>query len=213
MSNLYLDWLDEQRRLVFTDLVQFAPDGTLGGGTALALQLRHRKSFDFDIFLTTEVPSTLLPKISRFYGTEHLKLLNDSREELSCLVNNEVKITYLCYPFLPLHPKVFSPSLPLFHLKDIATDKAYTIGRRPAYRDYVDLYFILKKGLVALPDLIKDAEKRFQGAFNEKLFLQQLVYLDDLKEFAVTFLNESITPEEIGSFFTRFTEGYLARRR
>lgn len=209
MSKLYLDWLDKTRRQVFTDFPHFVSNGALGGGTALALQLNHRKSFDFDVFLTTEVPSTLFPKISRFYGIRRLKLLNDSREELSFLIDSAVKVTCLYYPFPPLYPKVLSSSIPLFNVKDLGTDKVYTIGRRPAYRDYVDLYFLLKKRIAALPRLIKDAEKRFGGGFNEKLFLEQLVYLDDLKDFAVTFLGKSVRPEAVKFYFTKLTKEYL----
>ena len=32
-------------------------------------------------------------------------------------------------------------SMDLMDIKDIATNKAYTIGRRPKWRDYVDIYF------------------------------------------------------------------------
>ena len=50
MTKLYLDILDEPRQQVFARLTLFTPQWTLGGGTALALQIGHRKSYDFDLF-------------------------------------------------------------------------------------------------------------------------------------------------------------------
>ena len=51
MTKLYLDVLDEPRRKVFERLSVFTRlGGVLAGGTAMALQLNHRRSDDFDIF-------------------------------------------------------------------------------------------------------------------------------------------------------------------
>ena len=36
--------------------------------------------------------------------------------------------------------------MPLFNIYDLASNKAYSMGHRPAWRDYVDIFFILKKG-------------------------------------------------------------------
>lgn len=46
----YLDQLDPARQDVFKKLVRFANEFTLGGGTAIMLQLGHRLSYDFDCF-------------------------------------------------------------------------------------------------------------------------------------------------------------------
>ena len=42
-------------KLIFEKLVKFKKPGYLAGGTALALQLGHRVSYDFDIFCGKEV--------------------------------------------------------------------------------------------------------------------------------------------------------------
>ena len=46
--------------------------------------------------------------------------------------------------------KVKTSSLPLFDKRDIAADKAYTVGRRPAWRDYVDFFSCLKAAMFLL---------------------------------------------------------------
>ena len=50
MSKIFLEILDPERQKVFTRLTAFCDDGYLAGGTALALQLGHRVSIDFDVF-------------------------------------------------------------------------------------------------------------------------------------------------------------------
>jgi hypothetical protein len=46
-------------------------------------------------------------------------------------------------------------------VREIAATKAYTIGRRGAYKDYIDLYFILSEQHATLTDIIDVAEKKF----------------------------------------------------
>lgn len=48
MSSIHLEILDKDRQKVFKKLRVFKQKAILGGGTALALQLNHRVSFDFD---------------------------------------------------------------------------------------------------------------------------------------------------------------------
>ncbi len=61
MSKLFLDTLDPSRKAVFAKLNKFSRLGVLGGGTAIALQINHRRSFDFDIFLKAPIKPQLLP--------------------------------------------------------------------------------------------------------------------------------------------------------
>lgn len=95
-----------------------------------------------------------------------------------------------------------SDSIILSSFKDIASDKAYAIGRRPEYRDYVDLFIILKNGF-NLRQIILDAKEKFKGEFSEKLFLSQLVFFEDLKDLTVEFIKEKYSADEIKNFFKR----------
>ena len=51
MLSIHLELLDKERRKVFEKLSAFSQTAVLGGGTALSLQIAHRLSFDFDLFL------------------------------------------------------------------------------------------------------------------------------------------------------------------
>jgi hypothetical protein len=55
MSSIHLELLDKEGRKTFEGLKIFREEGCLAGGTALSLQIKHRYSYDFDIFLEREV--------------------------------------------------------------------------------------------------------------------------------------------------------------
>jgi hypothetical protein len=56
---------------------------------------------------------------------------------------DDVKFTFLKYPSPTFNPFVIYEQVPLLSVRQIAATKAYTIGRRGAYKDYIELYFIL----------------------------------------------------------------------
>lgn len=57
--------------------------------------------------------------------------------------------------------------------------KAFTIDERAKWKDYVDLYFIIKD-FFHIQKIINNAYSIFQDRFNEKLFREQLTYFDDI---------------------------------
>jgi len=62
----------------------------------------------------------------------------------------------------------------------VAITKAYALNRRNSWRDYVDLYFVIRDKHASLKQIIAAAGKVYDGAFSEKLFLAQLLYTDDI---------------------------------
>ncbi|PIZ05445.1 MAG: hypothetical protein COY57_07255, partial [Flavobacteriales bacterium CG_4_10_14_0_8_um_filter_32_5] len=103
----------------------------------------HRYSYDFDIFTQQRIASQRLNQIINIFG-KNIKRIVDQPSELSFLTKEKIKISLIYFPFPPLYPMIKTPSLALLNLKDLAANKAYTIGRRGEYRDYVDLFFLLK---------------------------------------------------------------------
>ena len=120
--------------------------------------------------------------------------------ELTVLVD-DVKITLLKYPFPTFDPFMIYEQVPLLSVREIAATKAYTIGRRGAYKDYIDLYFILSEQHATLIDIIDVAEKKFGFEFNSRLFLEQIVFLDDVEDTDIQFLKTAVTPSELLNFF------------
>lgn len=80
--------------------------------------------------------------------------------------------------------------------------KAYALGRRSKWKDYVDLIFMLRDHST-LPDLIVCTKTLFRGAFNSRQFLEQLCYLDDVDMTEqVEFTGEGIPETAIKEWLT-----------
>ena len=198
--NLHYEILNKNQKKTLESLKDFSKYGVLGGGTALALQLCHRKSFDLDIFTSKPISKKFLYKVKNYY--KHIEIITDTGDELSFICPFNVKISFIFYPFQNFYKPIKTPYLNISSWKDIALDKAHTIGRRGEWRDYVDLYFAIKKGL-SFKNIIKAAKKKFGDAFSEKLFLSQLCYYGDIKDFSAEFLKEKPTKTEIQNFFEK----------
>lgn len=179
-------------------------DFYLAGGTALALQIGHRVSVDFDLFSGFAIPPALLPKVKRVFEASSIRTVINNPKELTVLVD-DVKVTFLSYPFPVVAPLVSTDGVRLLSVKEIATTKAYSIGRRGTYKDYVDLYFILKDQYTTLEELISMAERKFDGEFNSRLFaeqlLEQLLFMDDIGDHKIEFLGTQVGPSDVLSFF------------
>lgn len=198
MLSIHLELLDKERRKVFENLRVFSEMAVLGGGTALALQIAHRLSFDFDLFLDRQLERKDFLKLKKAFKLVKVEI--NTPEQLTVITDNNVDITLLYYPYRPVFPKVITPSLPLYAVEDIAANKAYTVGRRAAWRDYVDLFFVLKQKIVDIFELVKLGEKKFGVEFNPKLFLEQLIYFEDIEISKISFVKEEPSVLEIQDF-------------
>jgi len=202
MSKVSLNVLSKTEKDVLFDLKDFFKvNGMLSGGTALMLQLPFRKSYYFDLFFPYKIPDNFLRKVSKIFNS-NIKVLINNIDELTFIASGQIKISFIYFPFKRKYRPVLSDSIVLSSFKDIASDKAYAIGRRPEYRDYVDLFIVLKNDF-NLRQTILDAKEKFKGEFSEKLFLSQLVYFEDLKDFTVEFIKEEYNTDEIKDFLKR----------
>ena len=86
-------------------------------------------------------------------------------------------------------------TISLFHLDDLVASKAYTIGRRNTWRDYVDLFFILKR--LPLTELLAALSKKLPS-LDQNLVLKALVSFDDVTLEPIDFIQgNEVTLDEI----------------
>ena len=213
MSKIYPEILDSKRLAIFKKVGKIQKDSYLLGGTALALQIRHRKSIDFDLALNQPIKKALLRKVTEAFPDYNISVSIDQPSELTFFLDKEVKVTFLHYPFVHLHPFVKNKYMNLLSLPDLASTKAQTIGRRGEWKDYVDLYFLLTKAKLDIGEIIKDAKKRFSGEFSDKLFLEQLVYWDDITDFDIDFIGDNISKSEIQNYLSKLVKRMLTHPR
>lgn len=148
----------------------------LVGGTAIALYLGHRESIDFDMASLENINSSAIRNIFAKSGKIEMAMI-DSKDEYSILFK-ELRLTFFYYPF-PIKFKKSEMLVPMPDLITLAAMKAYALGRRAKWKDYVDLYFIIKKYNSVNP-IINKAKAIFKNEFNEKNFLSQLSYFNDI---------------------------------
>lgn len=208
MSKIHLDVLTKPEQDVFAQLLSFRKDGYLAGGTALALQIQHRRSYDFDIFVAKPVGAIFRKRVKQIFGKVDFYV--DTSEQISFRTKENIAVTFVTYYYQTLFPQTRTESVNLANVADIACDKAHTVGRRAIWRDYVDLFILLKRGIVTIEYLCEMAEKKFGGAFNEALFLEQLCYFKDVAQTPTEFLKESYTPLQIQKFLEKEVRAYLA---
>ena len=212
ISHLHLDILDNTRQQIFEKLPVHTKNYYLSGGTGLALQLGHRISHDFDFFSPEPVSCTLLEQFSREIRIQSVAI--DTGDELTMFTAQNVKITFLHYPFPLVHELIqLENGIQVASIDEIAAQKAYTIGRRGEYRDYFDVHAILTRTPITLSTIIRDSERKYGTLFNSKLFLEQLVYFTDLHDTSIIPVSDERIPkpEQIKTFFEQEVKKYLAR--
>lgn len=121
------------------------------GGTALsAFYLQHRYSEDLDFFSEEEFDNqaifTLVSEwskkhnftfTSRFAQVVYIFMLKFNKTEL--------KVDFARYPYKRLEKGLTIDNLEIDSLLDIAVNKLLTITQRTDVKDFVDLYFLLRK--------------------------------------------------------------------
>lgn len=149
----------------------------LVGGTAVALQIGHRRSIDFDLFSHKEFKNNNIKKQVMRVADITKTLVSKSGE--FTFFSNKVKVTFYNYPYEIEYKKKFNEVIKIPDLLTLAAMKAFALGQRAKWKDYADLYFIMKD-YFTFEEISKKGSKIFGPEFNEKLFRIQLSYFDDV---------------------------------
>ena len=155
----------------------FNKDFRLVGGTAIALHIGHRRSIDFDLFSYKPFKNIALRKKIKTFSKIDQEIVNRSGE--FTFLCGEVKFTFYNYPFDLEYRESFENIVKIPDLLTLGAMKAHALAGRAKWKDYVDLYFILKD-FYNWPEITYKAKELFQGEFNEKLFRIQLTYFEDI---------------------------------
>ncbi len=158
-------------------LEKFSEGFGLVGGTAIAFYLGHRRSVDFDLFSGKGLNNqAILRKISRNFKID--RVVVNKLDELT-IVAKGVKITFFNYPYKIVYLNEAANKIKMPDLLTLAAMKAFALGERSKWKDYIDLYFIIKDHF-SVREISERAEKIFGNEFNEKLFRTQLAYFADI---------------------------------
>lgn len=159
-------------------ITQFTKQYYLVGGTAIALYIGHRHSIDFDLFTENKIQRRKIKNIIIKSEWDPDNIIYEAFDQMHLIVNN-VKITFFLYPHKIDRKHNFDNIINLPELIDLAAMKAYALGGRAKWKDYVDVYFLLKE-YFSFSDIAKKAKQIYGSFFNEKLFKEQLSYFIDV---------------------------------
>jgi predicted nucleotidyltransferase component of viral defense system len=174
----------------------------LAGGTALALQIGHRISVDLDFFTQEEFDEAKLSEKLSSYP----KFTQDGKEKWTIwgrVGKTKFSIFYYKYPLLE-QTKSFE-KLHLASLADIAAMKIHAIEERGTRRDFIDVYFLLKKYSF---EKILDFYQMKYGVLDDHRYsiLRSLDYFEDAEQEAqMPKMITSVNWEEVKECFRKET--------
>ncbi len=177
LQNMHQNILS-QSQIDLLDLISsFNREYYLVGGTAIALYLGHRRSIDFDLFKYGIINHK--KNIEKIRALKMPFTITRRVNEQMNLTINDVKVTFFEYPFKVNLSARFDRYIKLPALIDLAAMKSYALGRRSKWKDYVDLYFLIRD-YYSIDEIAGRAEEIFGELFSNKLFRAQLSYFADV---------------------------------
>jgi hypothetical protein len=145
----------------------------LVGGTALALQIGHRKSVDLDLFGTITADEFEISEQLNNIGK--VSVLKNTKNIGIYLING-IKTDIVNYHYKWLDDPITDGTIILAGLKDIAAMKLAAITGRGTKKDFIDLYFLLK--VFSLDRILDFYSQKFNDG-SLFLVLKSLLYFDD----------------------------------
>jgi len=150
----------------------------LVGGTALALQLGHRKSIDLDLF--TPEPfnnATLLDTLASDFE------VSIELDESNMLITNieGIKVDFVKMGYPILFPTILIEGVRMLDLRDIAPMKLKAIAQRGSKKDFFDIHFLMDQ--LQLETMISLFQQKFK--MHEVFHIvKSLTYFEDAEQSA-----------------------------
>ena len=110
----------------------------LAGGTGLAVQLGHRKSYDFDFFTERQFNTDTI--VSRICPD---RIFYTSMGTIHCDISG-IRFSFLYYGVPLIYQPLSWHGTHLALYKDIVAEKIKAISQRGSKKDFIDLYAVLK---------------------------------------------------------------------
>jgi len=148
----------------------------LVGGTALALQIGHRKSVDLDFFGQINVQPVALRQILESYGNVSLRSAGFRIQQFMVC---GVQVDFVDYSYPWLEEPVCTGGIRLASLSDIAAMKLSAITNRGTKKDFIDLAFLLNH--FTLGDMLGFYTRKFSDGAVFPV-LKSLVFFDDAED-------------------------------
>ena len=175
---MHLEILDPKRKKLLSKLGFLDEQGFyMAGGTALALQIGHRTSLDFDFYTEKRFDARKLREQfdKKFKKVQEIYIAEDTLG----LDADGIKMSFFRYSYRLIRSYVQMEDICLASKEDIAAMKILAISQRGKRRDFIDIYFLIKE--FGLREIIEFTKEKYQ-MFNIYVGLQGLLYFKDADE-------------------------------
>ncbi len=205
---MYENTLTQNTKHVLESLNQagIIKDFYLAGGSALALYYGHRFSVDLDWFAENfSYTSVFRDKLSEL---GKLSVESEGENTFNGTLDG-VKISFFEYSYPLISSKTqYKDGIYLAGRPDIAVMKLEAVARRGTYKDFVDLYFLLKE--YNLDQLLAFLREKFAGIeYNETHLLKSITYFEDAKKSEFPEMIKQVSWEDIKKFLLSAVEQYI----
>lgn len=174
-------------------------DFYLAGGTAVALHLGHRMSHDLDFFSGKPFDGFLLKNSISKLG-KYTDIVSRNNNTIGGLNGTNISFMY----FEPKTTEALQKfdGVNVASIKDLLAMKVSAISQRGAKRDFIDLYFIMKKFKMNIMDVMLHYFEKYKD-FNPNPIhaLKSLTFFDDAEKENMPKMMSSIQWPEIKEFF------------
>lgn len=177
MPEYHLNVLNKKRREILKKL-QFLGNYRmyLAGGTALALQIGHRSSIDFDFYTRNNFQKgELLKAFKENLKEEEIKVIRDQDDTFEISIGG-VHASFFYYPYKLLRQPLSIEGVSVVRSEDIAAMKLVAISQRGKRRDFFDMYYLISD--FSLDKIIELTQEKFPE-FDVYNGLRGMVFFND----------------------------------
>lgn len=187
--------------------IKFMKDYTLVGGSALAIQIKHRMSEDLDFITDKETINAAVIKRNIAKTFADYRIIREEKQWQIDMIISGVKVTWFSAGAVAVDFKTHEYSSPyqktrIARPEIIAVHKLSAISQRNTLRDYYDLFY-LAKYVLPLEDIIA-LTRKLNPALSPVTYSETLIFTDDLPEEDMSAHlrpNENINKQQIADFF------------
>ena len=163
----------------------------LVGGTALALQLGHRKSIDLDIFgKIAATPEEIQETCSEVGSLE----ISKTSKNINIYWVDGIKVDCVNYPYEWLEECRVLDGVRLASISDIAAMKISAIINRGTKKDFIDLHFLLKA--MSLNHILDLYDQKYTDG-SRFIAIKSMTYFEDAESDPMPYMFEDVTWEDV----------------
>lgn len=200
---MYLETIDTKSRnnLLLLNTKKLLNDFYLAGGTAVALHLGHRISYDLDFFSNKNFDGLLLKRMISNLGDYEDSFSNENN---MIGIFNGSKLSFIYYKPEMLGAFQQIEGVNIASINDLIAMKVEAISQRGTKRDFIDLFFMMKNRNISIVDvMLLYCEKYKEFNFNLIHTLKSFNYFNDADKNSMPEMKSPVQWQEVKNFFNR----------